>query len=351
MAVAACQTAAPTPPPECQAVWSDEAAREVAQGLASATGSARPVWHGYDLGDGSYVVHAGPSDSGTACLGLWRDGRAVAFASLAAEPALLTPLYGYYFAPDWHGSPDEAIIHRATQPPAIRAWLEGLGVESAVILPVNVQDFPIELSAFDKLQVAIHEGFHLFVQAPRWYASTGPWPAWDRQPDRAGVRACYSATQAAEAAIQEERATLVQLVDHLLDGDSAGACRAGATFLARRRARYAMLADVRVARADGTPTGCREAEALMELEEGTADYASWTVLYDLGQTSRERLRRRYQAMQNDMYYLTGAMQLHAMQLMAPAHMQAVIDDIIDSPGLAEGSQTSVLDRTLAAYCR
>lgn len=56
----------------------------------------------------------------------------------------------------------------------------------------------------------------------------------------------------------------------------------------------------------------------MELQEGTADYASWTLLYDLGQTSRERLIQKYQAVRNDVFYLTGAMQLHAVHSCIPA---------------------------------
>ena len=89
----------------------------------------------------------------------------------------------------------------------------------------------------------------------------------------------------------------------------------------------------------------------MELEEGTADYASWTILYDLGQTSREALVRRYQAQQNDAFYLTGAMQLHAVQLMAPDRMAEVAREVAESPGPEDGSLTPVLGRTLEFYCR
>jgi len=351
LAAAACGAPPePVPPVECQTAWAEEEARAFVEALVSGTQSDRTVWPGYTLRDGSYVLDAGPSETGGACVGLWRAGRAIAFASLADAPTLLTPLYGYYFNAEWHGAPDEPMLARAVQPPSWRTWLEGLGVESAIVMPVTVSGFPIALPAFVKVQLAVHEGFHVVVQAPRWYAATGAWPEWDRQPDRAGVRACYAASEGIKSIFAAERATLVQLVNHLLDRDSARACSTGAVFMMERTNRHAMLDGVHVARHDGTLASCSEAEAIMELEEGTADYASWTVLFDLGQTTRDRLIRRYEAQQDDMYYLTGAMQLHATQLMAPDRMEEISRSIIESRSVDDGSLTATLDRTLTSYC-
>lgn len=343
----------PAPPPECSAAWEAEAARAFVEVLESATRSERSIWGGYALADGAYVVDAGPPDSpeaGGSCLGLWRAGRAIAFTHVDDELSLLTPLYGYYFDADWQGAPDEPYLERAAQPPAIRAWLEGHGVESAVVMPVRVEDFPFELPALVKAQLAIHEGFHVRVQAPRWFASAGAWPVWDLQPDRAGISACYTATDGVAAALESERESLVRLVEALLDGKRANACRAGAEFLERRAERYALLSDVTVALGDSTPGSCRQAEALMELEEGTADYASWTALYDLGLASREELIRRYRATQDELFYLTGALQLHAIQLMDPDDMLAITREINASPGPESGSITAVFGRALDAYC-
>jgi len=193
IAIASCGDAPePVPPAECESLWAADAAREFVQVLINATEADRTVWRDYDLADGAYVLHAGRSEAGGECLGIWRDGRAAGFASTDEEPTLLTPLYGYYFGSDWHGSPDAKMLRRALQPETVRAWLEETGVGSAVVMPVVPRNFPIELSAFDKVQIAVHEGFHVFVQAPRWYASTGNCPGWDIQPDRAGVQSCYT---------------------------------------------------------------------------------------------------------------------------------------------------------------
>jgi hypothetical protein len=243
------------------------------------------------------------------------------------------------------------MVDHARQPESIRTWLEQAGIRSAVVLPIEVPNFPIELTTLRKSQLAIHEAFHVEVQAPRWYASTGAWPAWDQQPDRPGVQACYTSSSEVEAALAREREDLVALVTGLLDSDSVRACSAGASFLSQRAARYGMLHDVHVARYDGTAGSCREAEAIMELEEGTADYASWVPLFELGQATRDQLLRRYRAIQQDAFYLTGNMQLHAVRLMYPDSIAAVANRIATSDGPDEGSLTTVLRRALGAYCR
>jgi hypothetical protein len=344
-------TAEPPRPPECADAWRSEAARALVDQLARATAADRAVWLDVDVGDASYVLNAGPSDSGGVCLGLWGDGRAISYARTDEEPTLLTPLYGYWFHSDWYGRPDAAMLERAAQPPSVRTWLESTGVRSAVILPVTVPDFPMELPALVKVQLGMHEAFHVDVQAPRWYASTGNWPAWDRQPDRPGLQVCYTASPDVEAALEAEREFLVAAVESLMDGDTALACEAGRAFLARRNDRYRMLADVQVARHDGTPGTCGEAESIMELEEGTADWASWTVLYDIGEASRESVVRRYRARQDEVFYLTGAMQLHAVQLMQPDSMLAIARRIAESDGPDDGALTNVLARALATFCR
>jgi hypothetical protein len=70
---------APAPPPECVAAWSQPAATELVDLLVQATGADRTVWTDYDARDASYVLNAGPSDSGGVCPGLWQNGGAVSF--------------------------------------------------------------------------------------------------------------------------------------------------------------------------------------------------------------------------------------------------------------------------------
>lgn len=342
----ACGQGPAVPPPECTAAWAGEAAATFADAIEAATGADRSVWGEYDLGDGAYVLHAGQSEQGQACVGLWRDGAAIAFAALAEAPTVLTPLYGYYLRAS--ATADSGIAARAVQPEPVRTWLEEQGVERAVLMPVEFPNFPIEMSTLFKTQLAIHEGFHITVQFPRWYDSTGLWPAWDHQPDRAGMQACYARDT---TALYEERDILVRLIDALLDADTTTACAVSRDFFEHRASRYASLRDINVPMHDGAPGSCEQAEALMELEEGTADYASWSILYDIGQAPRDDLMRRYRAQQNDMYYLTGAMQLHAAKLMNEDGMGAVARAIADAQGVDDGSLTSVLRGVVGGFCQ
>lgn len=354
MALSACSTAPPPPPQppaECMEAWEDPASAEFLDLLLRATGTDHPVWGSYSLGDGVYVIHPGPAADGGACLGVFQAGETLAYHTAPEEPALLTPLYGYYFASDWHGGSDAGIVERSTQPPSIKSWLEGLGIESAVVMPVSVPDFPMQIPAIVKTQLAIHEAFHVVVQGPTWWAGEGEWPEWDVQPDRAGTQACFTSTPEVAEALGEERAGLVDFVSALIGNDTTLACQAGTDFLALRDARYALLDGVEVAQADGTPGTCEDAEILLELEEGTADYASWTALHDLGLVTDEQLIRRYQAIQNDVFYLTGAMQLHAVAAMSGDSMIQVTRGINTSAGPETGSMTSVLRRALDAFCR
>ncbi|MFW5947408.1 MAG: hypothetical protein ACOCUW_02845 [Gemmatimonadota bacterium] len=336
----------PVPSAGCAPLWADSNAAALVDALATATANRDPVWGDYDLGDAWYVVDAGRSSAGGACLGAWTAGRTVAYAELPVGPALGTPLYGFYVPDGTRGR-----VPSSEQPAAVRAWLEDMGVERATIVPTVIEGFPMELSTLTRLQMALHEAFHVEVQfrrpPRRWIRR---WPSWDRQPDRAGLQACYREPKAVASSLEEERDALVRTVEALLDGSPTTACRAGEVFLARREARYGMLEEVRVARHDSTPGTCREAEAIMELEEGTADYASWTALYRAGLVSRERLMQRYRAIQDDVFYLTGAMQLHATALMRPDGMEAVARRIARSESPDEGSITAIFADALETYC-
>jgi hypothetical protein len=237
----------------------------------------------------------------------------------------------------------------ASQPDPVAELLAAHGAGSAVVLPVEPSDFPLELPALLKVQVALHEGFHVGVQAPRWMGHTSDWPEWEAQPDRAGVRSCYTHHEKVESLFEDERADLLGVVSALLDGDRSLACSAGAEFLSAYDARIAAVSEVRVTMADGDPGSCQDAEAMMELEEGVADFVSWVHLYQTGLATRAQLERRYQARQGDVFYLTGAMKMHATSLLRGDPL-AVSREIIDSRSVAEGSLQAKLEGALTEAC-
>lgn len=343
------QTSAPSA--SCAEVWQQEAAADFAELLENVTQTQHHVWLNYRLGDGAIALHAGNTTDDQACLGVWQHGQLLSYTSVADAPKLATPLYGYYLN---YGAPvdssNQSLAALSKQPEAISRWLEGHDIDSAVLMPVEFPQFPFEIPTLVKVQIAIHEAFHVDVMIRYWFTGIGHWPAWDQQPDRNALQNCAAASEAAQEALRSEQLLLADLVTALVDEDDAQACALGTSFLDSRANRYDMLADVTVPRHDGTPASCQEAENIMELEEGLADYASWTMLYDIGTASWDKLLQRYQAIQKEPFYLTGAMLMHASTLMHDGEPAALIEAIATSSTIAEGAVVTQFEQQLNAFC-
>lgn len=342
----------PLPSGGCAAVWADSIAMDFVNQLELATKTRHRVWNGYQLGDGAVVLQAGKSADSTECLGLWQAGKVVSYREASEGPKLSTPLYGYYLNfPDAIAGHENPLTKLSQQPADISEWLKEFNVKSAVLMPVDFPKFPFKIPALMKMQIAIHESFHVEVMIRHWYTGKGAWPAWDEQPDRQGLQNCYSASEEVKQALQDERTKLVGLIDALLDDDKPAACLAGNEFLSLRARRYDLLKDVKINRQDETQCDCAEAENIMELEEGLADYASWTMLYDIGISSREQLLRRYNAIQNEPFYLTGAMLMHAVSLMNDGKVNSIISEIVNSSDHSTGAPFPVFEKEFARFCQ
>ena len=343
--------ALPLPSGSCTAAWADSTARDFVNQLELATKTHHPVWNGYQLGDGAVVLHAGKSADSTECLGLWKGGKVISYMEASEGPKLSTPLYGYHLN---FQNPKEAYENPLTalsqQPVDISQWLEEYNVRSAVLMPVDFPNFPFKIPALAKMQIAIHEAFHVEVMIRYWYTGKGAWPAWDEQPDRQGLQNCYNADDEVKQTLQDERAKLSSLIEALLDGDKTAACLAGNEFLSQRAMRYDLLKYVKVNRQDETQCDCKEAENIMELEEGLADYASWTMLYDIGLSSRDVLLRRYRAIQKEPFYLSGAMLMHAVSLMNNGEISDIISDMANSSDQAIGAPFPIFEKEFARFC-
>lgn len=323
--------------------------RAIVDTLQLATGPGPQLWTGHAVDSSNVVVYAGVGESGGECVGLFRGGAPAAFGSLGVAPRLGTPLYGLYSGLESIGGTMPNFAEIASQPEAVEAWLAQNEATAAVIIPAEPQDFPMELPALLKVQVALHEGFHVEVQGPRWMGHPSQWPEWEGQPDRAALRSCYSGSTELEAHFAAEREALFGLVQSLIDEDLAQACVAGRDFVERHRTRMEAVTGTRIAMSDDSPGTCGEAEAMMELEEGVADYVSWVRLYELGLASRAQLERRYQAQQRDVFYLTGAMKMHALAVLEGSPSD-VSRTIVDADDVGSGSLQSLLEGALLRAC-
>ena len=333
----------------CDSLWAASAAKEFVSVLAEATGTDHLVWPGYRLGDASYVLNAGQPDDSTYCLGLWRQGEPLSYLCARDVPNMLTPLYSYYLNYEQPSEIDSKYVETYQNAPDFTAWMNQHQIETAVYMPTDFPKFPFKIPAKTKVQLAIHEAFHIEVMLRKWYTGQGFWPSWDQQPDRLGVQNCYTLNESAQDLIEKEQELLALLIESLLDHKSADAIRLAEEFIGTRQRRFDLLKDVKVQLHDGEYGSCADAEALMEIEEGIADYASWVIMYDIDIADRTELLRRYRAQQKDLFYLTGCMLLHASLLMNEGGDQEIISKLVTAPSLMDGNLFQIFQYKLESY--
>ena len=336
---------------DCDSLWKKKDVSDFIELLERSTSQPKFVWPGYHLNDGAYIISAGQTAAGNHCLGLWQKGKVKSYARFHNTLRMLTPLYSYYLEyPEMSIIPDELYFTTAAKVPEFKEWMRDMHVSSAVYMPVDFSKLPFKVPALVKLQLAIHEAFHIEVMLRYWYTNKGNWPAWDQQPDRSGMQSCYTYNDSDRIQIKKELTILADMIEALIDGQKVKACILGYSYLKERESRYRKTSEVSVKLGDETEGDCKTAESFFELEEGLADYGSWTLLYNMGMASKEDLLRRYRAQQNDHFYLSGAMLMHAITLMDKKTIEQVIQKIINSPTVKEGSLLRFFQDELANYC-
>ncbi len=338
------------PSGSCEAAWNDSTSMEFVAMLEESTSQTHPVWKDFDLGDGPIVLHAIESPDSTQCLGLWKKGKLLSYLETKDKPLLSTPLYGYQLNfRDMEEEKIDVLVRASQQPESITNWLNENYVESAVLIPTDFPKFPFKLSTHIKVQLALHESFHVELMLRKWYTGVGPWPTWDSQPNRNELRQCFVQGDSLTPEYREEQEVLAKMIEALLDEDKQTAIERGRDFLNKRAMRYDNLKAIEVTRGDGKKCSCEEGENIMELEEGLADYGSWTMLYELGTVTRKSLIQRYNAIQLEPFYLTGAMLMHAAKLMNSNNAQPLIDEIIDSSSQEEGAVIQLFREYLDSF--
>lgn len=333
----------------CDSLWSKPAAKDFVTLLEKTTSSNHPVWKDYNLGDGAFVLNAGQTNDSTYCLGLWKKGKAISYKCSKDIPKMLTPLYSYYLNYKNTKEIDSTLFGTYKKAPEFSSWMKINNIETAVYMPTDFPKFPFKIPAKMKTQLAIHEAFHINIMLRYWYTNKGFWPKWDKQPDRAGVQSCYAENESTQKLIEEEQNTLSFLIESLLDNKKSEAIVLGNKFLKIRETRYNILNDKQIKLNDDVYGDCKTAEALMEIEEGIADYASWVKMYDIGVASRSDLLKRYRAKQKDRFYLTGCMLLHASVLMNNGNDSGIIEQMVNANSLEEGNLLSIFKGQLIIY--
>ncbi|MBO3697754.1 hypothetical protein [Roseivirga sp. E12] len=336
----------------CEELWNAEPAQEFVRDLEKAGTSNQSVWLDFQMGDGAIVLDAGKNEEGKHCLGLWKKGKALSYRCLVDKPKMLTQLYSYYLNyQEPITSPVPEAFLTTKNSPEFNQWMTDMKIETAVYIPTDFPQFPFKIPSMTKVQLAIHESFHIEVQLKKWYTDKGNWPVWDKQPNRQEVHKCYDTSETTQGLINKEITALANLIEALLDNNKTQVCELGSNFLSLRDQRYQALDTVTVKQHNDLPGNCTLTETYMEAEEGIADYASWTKLFEAGLVGREALLRRYTAQQKDHFYLTGSMLLHAIVLMNGGNDKEVIQTIINSETPEAGALTNLFRQHLEAFCK
>jgi len=224
-----------------------------------------------------------------------------------------------------------------------------MDVSSAVYIPLDFSKLPFKLPTMIKIQLAIHEAFHVEVMLRYWYTGKGNWPVWDKQPDRKDVQMCYTYGDTGRVMIKNEISLLADMINALLEKNNIKAYKLGKQYLDARQTRYKRLDAVKPKLGDNTEGDCQTAESLFELEEGVADYGSWTILYNMGIATKADLLKRYRAQQKDHFYMSGCMLMHAITLMSKEAPEEVINEMIKTTSIKEGSLLTIFKNKLEIF--
>jgi hypothetical protein len=348
---------APAPTtPACDAYFGSEPVTTLL-GQLGRLDQVRPIWGSYRPADQPVVLVGPAHPAEPTCALIWKQGAEV--ERLALDGPVQIPIQIYWFHSTVQAGPDAlpefAGIGRAMQgtQPQLAAALARHGIERTVILrtdfdPAVLPALGVELDdhyyslALMRLLWILHESFHLQSQFPTWLDQEAPqpWPAWDRQPDRdAVVETCYGGVEAALASA--EHAALRDALDD--------PCAGAAAFLAERFRRHAGLGDASVTSPVG-PMTCPVAEAVMELEEGVADYLAVEAALDRELMTPAQSLAAFDARVLPPFYGYGRVQLQVLErLIGRDAMLAETAALATSASPDEGI-TGVLTRNVKRHC-
>lgn len=329
---AACSSAPPKPAPPkpttpaCDAFFASPGLQRVLGMLDKlATVDARP-WSDYRAEQHPLVLLGPDRPAPPTCALVWR-GHELARLALAEPVEMKTGPFRFWTS-DPIGPHALSVMKglgelMASAPQDLVTALASIGVTRAMMLRVDFDPGPLAqldlshyFSSLDVLRFlwVVHETFHLYSQFPVWLDQPAryAWPAWDHQPSRPElVTTCYGGKDGPLA--RAEHAALFEAFGAVYRrSDRSAACAAVQKFLTARAARYASLADARVATAEA-PIGCEQAEAIMELEEGVPTYIANVIALELGVVSLDQVEASFQEPLLEPFYGYGAFQLMVLR--------------------------------------
>lgn len=279
--------AAPPAPEVCASFTNSPRLRNVASLLEGQEG--HDFWPNYAPEENTVVFLGAEGERGCAVV---RSAGTSTTLELPAPLALPTPVYWFYMNVDpavaaepLRGFAAAMALGRED----LTDVLQEKGIGRALLINIDTGTealtSPETDAAFDGIEenlafMVLHESVHLNLQYPVWFDqgdANGVWPSWDAQPDLATVlQDCYGLAESAQEAEWEA------LRSALREGESLDSFFAARD--RRRSTRTTTIEDFR-----GASHSCREAEAIVELEEGGADFIAFRTAVTLGWVTRDEM--------------------------------------------------------------
>ncbi|MBP9709135.1 MAG: hypothetical protein KBD78_15980 [Oligoflexales bacterium] len=170
-------------------------------------------------------------------------------------------------------------------------------------------DMIFNVAAQQDLPLAVHEGFHVFLQ-PEWRTDSGT--SFDREDYR---HKCIE-SKAINKIWQVEYAQLMHAMRFSMDGKVTQALKSAHQFIETRKQRYKRIKHVKIDDGGGEEVSCNEAENIGERSEGTALFVESATNIAMQINTTKEVQDYYSGLTNepvDHFYHTGAAQIFIMQ--------------------------------------
>lgn len=366
-----------TIPAECEDLWQDDLATYLISSLTEIASSERESWTGFHPKEGSYLLYAPSTDGSAYCYQLWANGGDThAYSALSTPPTRILegldlgngqPFPGLPFGYLWPWTEADReemgiLASFGEQPSELQAWVSEQGLDSAIIFAGTSEtseewfssNGTTNVSNLTVLQLLLHEGFHVNMQAPSWFNSPRyDFPSWviATSPNEAN-QVCYSGNYS-ESRWEEQNAlvNLTELYFTASDSSPVAFCELANDFLAAKNSRREEIGEsLEIPLISDSMVTCAEAENMMELNEGAADYVSWFYLYELGIADSTDILDILGASTATPNYQVGSMQLYLLQKITGDDFPAILTEIGTSTSMEEGAIFNILSRELQSLC-
>ena len=321
----------------CDAYLASSEVQDTQDLLRKLSALPRPIWGQYRLENHTIILTDSRAYPGCAVV---IDKMVAVKVDLESPVSFLNGMYEFYFSP--------VLVNF---PKALKAELERRGTVQALVyntdrvfldkLLGHPTEFEKHLKGYDTLHhhVMIHEGLHIFAQFPKWFGKPNyEWPSWDKQPDRGAVtQLCYQAPNVKRIYEKEHKVLLSTFKLLFIFERPDLAKQAAREFLQVRQSRYLLLTNTTVpSRHDPKGISCAHAEAIMELEEGVADFVGNGTRMLIGELSPRQIAEASSMLQESSFYDFGFLQMMTIYGLKSSEIDSITSRIANSMTWTEG---------------